>query len=149
MTKDFPRKITDFLPIFEVLAPTHRGFEKLVEFIRMKLPDDGFPVKLGTIFVRILYFNYSYLSSHILQSCLYFPQLQLLPRLRYIQRIQVSSNYRIVCLLYHLATLKQKSNVKLMANRMIYIFTVNSYQYTVNSLLRNTTFCGIQGEIKL
>jgi len=49
VTKEFPRKVTDFLPIFEVLAPTNRAFEKLTEFIKVKLPEDGFPVKVGML----------------------------------------------------------------------------------------------------
>jgi hypothetical protein len=56
LSKQFPRKIEDFLPIFEVLAPTHRGFQKLSEFVRLKLPDDGFPVKLG-MFLPIILFS--------------------------------------------------------------------------------------------
>jgi ankyrin repeat domain-containing protein 13 len=46
LSKDFPLKLVDFLPIAEVLAPTNRGFQKFADFVRMKLPDDGFPVKL-------------------------------------------------------------------------------------------------------
>ena len=48
VTPQFQRKATDFLPIFEcmVLSNQPKRFEKLAEFVRMKLPDDQFPVKV-------------------------------------------------------------------------------------------------------
>jgi hypothetical protein len=45
LSKEFPRSVSELIPIFEVLAPTHKHFDKLNQFITMKLPD-GFPVKL-------------------------------------------------------------------------------------------------------
>jgi hypothetical protein len=48
MTSQFARKATDFLPIFEcmLLSNQPKRFEKLAEFVRMKMPEDGFPVKI-------------------------------------------------------------------------------------------------------
>lgn len=48
VTPQFQRKATDFLPIFEcmVLSNQPKRFEKLAEFVRMKLPDDQFPVRV-------------------------------------------------------------------------------------------------------
>jgi len=46
ITSSFPRKVADMLPIFEVLSPTLKHFKKLQDFISLKLPDDGFPVKI-------------------------------------------------------------------------------------------------------
>jgi hypothetical protein len=42
----FPRKISDFVPIFEVLAPSQKHFTKLQQFVEM-IPDTSFPIKLG------------------------------------------------------------------------------------------------------
>eukprot|EP01105_Mastigella_eilhardi_P017488 TRINITY_DN4016_c0_g1_i3.p1 TRINITY_DN4016_c0_g1~~TRINITY_DN4016_c0_g1_i3.p1 ORF type:complete len:206 (-),score=63.12 TRINITY_DN4016_c0_g1_i3:59-676(-) len=49
LTDEFPRPISDFLPIFEVLAPSNKHFEKLSNFITSNLLPHGdrlFPVKL-------------------------------------------------------------------------------------------------------
>lgn len=48
MTNEFTRKATDFLPIFEcmLLSNQPKRFEKLAEFVRMKMPEDGFPLKV-------------------------------------------------------------------------------------------------------
>eukprot|EP01132_Coremiostelium_polycephalum_P007802 gene7802-9603_t len=46
ISKDFPRTISDLLPIFEVLSPTNKLFGRLRDFISLKLPAQGFPVKL-------------------------------------------------------------------------------------------------------
>lgn len=48
MTSQFARKATDFLPIFEcmLLSNQPKRFEKLAEFVRLKMPDDGFPMKI-------------------------------------------------------------------------------------------------------
>eukprot|EP01120_Amphizonella_sp_Union-15-10_P016969 TRINITY_DN925_c0_g1_i1.p1 TRINITY_DN925_c0_g1~~TRINITY_DN925_c0_g1_i1.p1 ORF type:complete len:224 (+),score=39.34 TRINITY_DN925_c0_g1_i1:633-1304(+) len=46
MTPTFPRKVQDLLPIFEVLSPTHKHFKKLSDFVSLKLPEKGFPIKL-------------------------------------------------------------------------------------------------------
>mmetsp|Transcript_27948 Transcript_27948/g.31073 ORF Transcript_27948/g.31073 Transcript_27948/m.31073 type:complete len:272 (-) Transcript_27948:89-904(-) len=44
--KTFPRTIQDLMPIFEVLSPTHKHFRNLSSFVSVKLPNDGFPVKV-------------------------------------------------------------------------------------------------------
>eukprot|EP01097_Dermamoeba_algensis_P008260 TRINITY_DN543_c0_g1_i1.p1 TRINITY_DN543_c0_g1~~TRINITY_DN543_c0_g1_i1.p1 ORF type:complete len:402 (-),score=71.72 TRINITY_DN543_c0_g1_i1:128-1333(-) len=46
LTDEFPRKLDDFLPLFEVLSPTGKHFAKLSKFLKMKLPNDKFPVQL-------------------------------------------------------------------------------------------------------
>lgn len=48
VTPQFQRKATDFLPIFEcmVLSNQPKRFEKLAEFVRLRLPEDQFPVKV-------------------------------------------------------------------------------------------------------
>jgi hypothetical protein len=48
MTSQFARQASDFLPIFEcmLLSNQPKRFEKLAEFVRLKLPEDGFPVKV-------------------------------------------------------------------------------------------------------
>lgn len=48
VTSQFQRKATDFLPIFEcmVLSNQPKRFEKLAEFVRLRLPEDQFPVKV-------------------------------------------------------------------------------------------------------
>eukprot|EP00005_Dracoamoeba_jomungandri_P007668 CAMPEP_0174272820 /NCGR_PEP_ID=MMETSP0439-20130205/52529_1 /TAXON_ID=0 /ORGANISM="Stereomyxa ramosa, Strain Chinc5" /LENGTH=442 /DNA_ID=CAMNT_0015363613 /DNA_START=151 /DNA_END=1479 /DNA_ORIENTATION=+ len=45
LTKDFPRKISELVPIFEILSPRNKHFEKLMKFIEI-IPDYGFPVKI-------------------------------------------------------------------------------------------------------
>jgi len=42
---DFPLTVEMLLNVFEVMAP-FKHFQKLREFVRMKLPP-GFPVKIG------------------------------------------------------------------------------------------------------
>ncbi|GAM23920.1 hypothetical protein SAMD00019534_070950 [Acytostelium subglobosum LB1] len=63
ISQEFPRKITDILPIFEVLSPTHKLFGRLSDFISLKFPSDGFPVKfdipvLPTITATVTFNNY-------------------------------------------------------------------------------------------
>ncbi|KAJ6229855.1 ankyrin repeat domain-containing protein 13c [Anaeramoeba flamelloides] len=43
---DFPLTIDDIMPILETLAPNSQQFDKLKEFISLKLPFKGFPVKM-------------------------------------------------------------------------------------------------------
>jgi hypothetical protein len=45
--KDFPLTVQQVLPIIELLAPSGKHFEKLQTFVNMKLPNIGFPVKIG------------------------------------------------------------------------------------------------------
>lgn len=47
LSKDFPHDMKELMPVFEVLAPTNRHFAKLKDFIQLRFPDYGFPVKLG------------------------------------------------------------------------------------------------------
>jgi hypothetical protein len=47
LSPDFPRKVEDLMPVFEVLSPRNKHFQKLQEFIKL-LPAGGFPVKVGT-----------------------------------------------------------------------------------------------------
>ncbi|KAM9974141.1 hypothetical protein ACTFIW_003053 [Dictyostelium discoideum] len=63
ISEEFPRKVTDLLPIFEVLSPTNKLFSRLCEFISLKLPSDGFPVKLDlplfpTISATVIFTKY-------------------------------------------------------------------------------------------
>ncbi|KAN0029467.1 hypothetical protein ACTA71_007596 [Dictyostelium dimigraforme] len=63
ISEDFPRKVSDLLPIFEVLSPTNKLFSRLCEFISLKLPSDGFPVKLDlplfpTISATVIFTKY-------------------------------------------------------------------------------------------
>jgi len=44
--KDFPHKIQELLPIFELLAPSNKHFAKLKSFVELSLPDEGFPIKI-------------------------------------------------------------------------------------------------------
>jgi len=46
ISEDFPRTTHELLPIFEILAPTQKHFQKLNTFISMKMPSSGFPVKI-------------------------------------------------------------------------------------------------------
>ncbi|KAH3764002.1 Ankyrin repeat domain 13C [Pelomyxa schiedti] len=47
LTSEFPRQVREILPIFEVLSPTNKHFERLCSFIKNNLPDPNmFPVKL-------------------------------------------------------------------------------------------------------
>eukprot|EP01097_Dermamoeba_algensis_P007699 TRINITY_DN4915_c0_g1_i1.p1 TRINITY_DN4915_c0_g1~~TRINITY_DN4915_c0_g1_i1.p1 ORF type:complete len:499 (-),score=81.17 TRINITY_DN4915_c0_g1_i1:168-1664(-) len=46
MTDEFPRQITEFLPLFQVLSPTGKHFAKLSKFLNMQLPNHKFPVKI-------------------------------------------------------------------------------------------------------
>jgi len=64
---EFPRSVRELLPIFECLAPTQRIFDKLASFIKLKLPDQGFPVKLEipvfpTVTGQVTFLNYSELK---------------------------------------------------------------------------------------
>jgi len=45
LSPDFPRRIEDLLPVFEVLSPRNKHFQKLQDFVKL-LPDEGFPVKI-------------------------------------------------------------------------------------------------------
>ena len=47
LSADFPRKVEDLMPVFEVLSPRNKHFQKLQDFVKL-LPTDGFPVKVGT-----------------------------------------------------------------------------------------------------
>jgi hypothetical protein len=47
LSDEFPRKVEDLMPVFEVLSPRNKHFQKLQDFVRL-LPTDGFPVKVGT-----------------------------------------------------------------------------------------------------
>ena len=60
ITKDFPVKLEDLLPIFAILSPNGKHFEKLKEFLSVPLPEQGFPVKIGLynqLLYRIDYFS--------------------------------------------------------------------------------------------
>lgn len=46
ISEEFPRTTHELLPIFELLAPTQKHFQKLNTFISMKMPSAGFPVKV-------------------------------------------------------------------------------------------------------
>lgn len=46
ISEEFPRTVEELLPIFETLAPTQKHFDKMNQFISMKMPACGFPVKL-------------------------------------------------------------------------------------------------------
>lgn len=46
ISEEFPRTTAELLPIFEILAPTQKHFQKLNSFISMKMPSSGFPVKI-------------------------------------------------------------------------------------------------------
>jgi hypothetical protein len=48
LSADFPRKVEDLMPVFEVLSPRNKHFQKLQDFVKL-LPTDGFPVKVGTL----------------------------------------------------------------------------------------------------
>jgi len=44
---DFPRTVADLLPLFEVISPAQKHFEKLNDFLKMNLPSEcGFPVQI-------------------------------------------------------------------------------------------------------
>jgi hypothetical protein len=45
LSADFPRKVEDLMPVFEVLSPRNKHFQKLQDFVQL-LPADGFPVKV-------------------------------------------------------------------------------------------------------
>jgi len=47
LSAEFPRKVEDLMPVFEVLSPRNKHFQKLQDFVKL-LPTDGFPVKVGT-----------------------------------------------------------------------------------------------------
>eukprot|EP01111_Echinosteliopsis_oligospora_P003498 TRINITY_DN1550_c2_g1_i1.p1 TRINITY_DN1550_c2_g1~~TRINITY_DN1550_c2_g1_i1.p1 ORF type:complete len:465 (+),score=101.27 TRINITY_DN1550_c2_g1_i1:175-1569(+) len=46
ISKEFPRTTEELMPIFEILSPSQKHFDKLNSFISMKMPESGFPVKL-------------------------------------------------------------------------------------------------------
>lgn len=46
ISEEFPRTTAELLPIFEIIAPTQKHFQKLNSFISMKMPSSGFPVKI-------------------------------------------------------------------------------------------------------
>jgi hypothetical protein len=46
---DFPLELKDLLPVFSVLSPTSKHFDKLHQFISLQMPDDGFPGKAGML----------------------------------------------------------------------------------------------------
>eukprot|EP01112_Ceratiomyxa_fruticulosa_P016734 TRINITY_DN50_c0_g1_i10.p1 TRINITY_DN50_c0_g1~~TRINITY_DN50_c0_g1_i10.p1 ORF type:complete len:542 (-),score=119.50 TRINITY_DN50_c0_g1_i10:229-1854(-) len=47
ISEDYPRKVSQILPVFEVLAPTWKHFAKINSFLTMRMPSgEGFPVKL-------------------------------------------------------------------------------------------------------
>jgi len=46
ISEEFPRTTQELLPIFEILAPTQKHFQKLNSFISLKMPSAGFPVKV-------------------------------------------------------------------------------------------------------
>ena len=47
LSQDFPVSLEDLLPIFAILSPNGKHFEKLKEFLAIPLPENGFPVKIG------------------------------------------------------------------------------------------------------
>ena len=62
MSHDFPLSIDQLLPLFEILSPSNEHFDKLREFISLKLPP-GFPVQvelpvLMFLSARITFRNY-------------------------------------------------------------------------------------------
>ena len=62
MSDDFPLTINQLLPLFEILSPSNEHFDKLREFISLKLPP-GFPVQvelpvLMFLSARITFRNY-------------------------------------------------------------------------------------------
>jgi len=64
ISEEFPRKVSDLLPIFEALSPTNKLFSRLSEFISLKLPSQGFPVKLDfpvfpTITATVIFTKYT------------------------------------------------------------------------------------------
>lgn len=68
LSSEFPRTVKELMPIFEVLAPTHKHFAKLKNFIELKLPDEGFPVKIDvpivpTVSAVVTFLNYSEQTS--------------------------------------------------------------------------------------
>ena len=62
MSHEFPLSIQQLLPLFEILSPSNEHFDKLREFISLKLPP-GFPVQvelpvLMFLSARITFRNY-------------------------------------------------------------------------------------------
>lgn len=43
---DFPRKIKDFLPLLKAIFKQYKSFEEIEQFIDLKLPNDGFPIRI-------------------------------------------------------------------------------------------------------
>ncbi|XP_049848523.1 ankyrin repeat domain-containing protein 13C-like isoform X1 [Schistocerca gregaria] len=65
ITQSFPRKITEFLPIFQIILLTSHPyrFKKILNFVQMKLPDNGFPIRFEIpvfpkIQVQVSFLNY-------------------------------------------------------------------------------------------
>merc|ERR1712137_1331969 len=46
ITKEFPVALNDLLPMFAILSPNGKHFEKLKDFLSVPLPEEGFPVKI-------------------------------------------------------------------------------------------------------
>lgn len=46
ITKEFPRKIKDYMPLLEAIAPSRKQYEDLERFIELKIPNEGFPVRI-------------------------------------------------------------------------------------------------------
>merc|ERR1712137_1122023 len=46
ITKEFPVALNDLLPMFAILSPNGKHFEKLKDFLSVPLPEEGFPVKV-------------------------------------------------------------------------------------------------------
>ena len=62
MSNDFPLTVGQLLPLFEILSPSNEHFDKLCEFISLKLPP-GFPVQIELpvlmfLSARITFRNY-------------------------------------------------------------------------------------------
>ena len=47
LSEDFPVTVQELLPLFAILAPSGKHFDKLESFLNMHMPDKGFPVKIG------------------------------------------------------------------------------------------------------
>lgn len=47
LSEDFPVSVQDLLPLFAILAPSGKHFDKLESFLNMHMPGKGFPVKIG------------------------------------------------------------------------------------------------------
>jgi len=54
LSPEFPRKVEDLMPVFEVLSPRNKHFQKLQDFVKL-LPNEGFPVQLEVPVFPTLY----------------------------------------------------------------------------------------------